>query len=77
MSISRNFFLGREMVKKYGPVGLLDLRGMEDICRTSLHDIGIEVRSASERVGSLSGGERQSIAIGQRCVFRRSSVDSG
>jgi simple sugar transport system ATP-binding protein len=69
MSISRNFFLGREMVKKYGPVELLNIRGMEDICRTSLHDIGIEIRSASERVGSLSGGERQSIAIGRGVYF--------
>lgn len=69
MSISRNFFLGREMVKKFGPVGLLDIKGMESICRSSLNDIGIEIRSASERVGSLSGGERQSIAIGRGVYF--------
>lgn len=69
MSISRNFFLGREMEKKYGPIPLLDIRKMEEICRDSLHDIGIEIRSASERVGSLSGGERQSIAIGRGVYF--------
>ncbi len=34
-----------------------------------MHDIGIEIRSASERVGSLSGGERQSIAIGRGVHF--------
>jgi simple sugar transport system ATP-binding protein len=69
MSISRNFFLGREMEKKFGPIGFLDLKKMEEICCSSLHDIGIEIRSASERVGSLSGGERQSIAIGRGVYF--------
>jgi simple sugar transport system ATP-binding protein len=69
MSISRNFFLGREIVKHMGPFEWLDTRKMNDICRQSLHDIGIEVRSSSERVGSLSGGERQSIAIGRGVFF--------
>ena len=69
MSISRNFFLGREIVKSLGPIHWLDMRQMNDLCRKSLHDIGIEIRSASERVGSLSGGERQSIAIGRGVHF--------
>lgn len=69
MSISRNFFLGREMIKKLGPVSYLDMRQMNDLCRKSLHEIGIEIRSAAERVGSLSGGERQSIAIGRGVHF--------
>ncbi|NPV87478.1 MAG: sugar ABC transporter ATP-binding protein [Anaerolineae bacterium] len=69
MSISRNFFLGREMVKRIGPIHWLDIRKMNEICRKSLHDIGIEIRSASERVGSLSGGERQSVAIGRGVYF--------
>jgi len=41
----------------------------DHLCRKSLHDIGIVIRSASERVGSLSGGERQSIAIGRGVHF--------
>lgn len=69
MSISRNFFLGREMTRRFGLVPFLDGKKMETICRTSLHDIGIEIRSPSERVGSLSGGERQSIAIGRAVYF--------
>lgn len=69
MSISRNFFLGREMTKKLGPITYLDIRKMNDVCKQSLHDIGIEIRSANERVGSLSGGERQSIAIGRGVYF--------
>jgi simple sugar transport system ATP-binding protein len=69
MSISRNFFLGRELVKKAGPFQWLDLKRMNELCRKSLHDIGIKIRSSSERVGSLSGGERQSIAIGRGVYF--------
>ncbi len=69
MSISRNFFLGREMTKKLGPITYLDIRKMNEVCKQSLHDIGIEIRSANERVGSLSGGERQSIAIGRGVYF--------
>ncbi len=42
---------------------------MNEVCKQSLHDIGIEIRSANERVGSLSGGERQSIAIGRGVYF--------
>ncbi len=69
MSITRNFFLGREMVNGIGPIHWLDIRKMNDITHQSLHDIGIEIRSPSERVGSLSGGERQSIAIGRGVYF--------
>jgi simple sugar transport system ATP-binding protein len=69
MSIWRNFFLGREMIKILGPIKWLNVRQMNDLCRTSLNDIGIEIRSANERVGTLSGGERQSIAIGRGVHF--------
>src|SRR5512146_2934294 len=69
MSISRNFFLGRELVRAAGPVRWLDLHRMNELTRKSLHDVGIAIRSPSERVGSLSGGERQSIAIGRGIHF--------
>jgi simple sugar transport system ATP-binding protein len=69
MSIARNFFLGREIIRGMGPFRWLDTRQMNDICRKSLRDIGIDIRSPTERVGSLSGGERQSIAIGRGIHF--------
>ncbi len=69
MSISRNFFLGRELVRKVGPVDWLDLQKMDSLTRTGLSDVGIEIRSPSERVGLLSGGERQSVAIGRAMHF--------
>ena len=69
MSISRNFFLGREMVYKIGPVNWLRRKEMDRQTRESLADVGIQIRSATERVGALSGGERQSIAIGRAVHF--------
>lgn len=68
MSISRNFFLGRELVR-FGPIGWLDLRAMTKQTQESLADIGIKIRSANEKVTILSGGERQSIAIGRAVHF--------
>lgn len=65
MSISRNFCLGREPVKGIGPFKLLDRNEMNRIARECLGDIGIHIRSADEEVLVLSGGERQSIAIGR------------
>ena len=69
MSITRNFFLGREIVGGLGPLRWLKLREMNAQTQDSLRDIGIEVRSPSEKVKMLSGGERQSIAIGRALRF--------
>lgn len=69
MSIWRNFFLGREVVTNMGPIKWLHRREMAQQCRDSLEDIGIHIRSAEEKVGKMSGGERQSIAIGRAIHF--------
>jgi len=65
MSIARNFCLGREPLKGIGPFKSLDRNEMNRITRECLGDIGIRIRSADEEVLVLSGGERQSIAIGR------------
>jgi simple sugar transport system ATP-binding protein len=69
MSISRNFFLGRELIRKVGPFRFLDKKGMDIACREMLIDIGIGVRSPSENVEFLSGGERQAVSIGRAMHF--------
>jgi simple sugar transport system ATP-binding protein len=69
MSIGRNFFLGREPVRPIGPYPWLDVKRIESQTRRSLSDIGIHIRSANEKVGRLSGGERQSVAIGRAVHF--------
>jgi simple sugar transport system ATP-binding protein len=69
MSIGRNFFLGREPMARLGPIKLLDMQTIATQTRKSLGDVGIKIRSAREKVAKLSGGERQSIAIGRAVHF--------
>ncbi|MDZ4767392.1 MAG: ATP-binding cassette domain-containing protein [Chloroflexota bacterium] len=69
MSIARNFWLGREIVNHYGPLRIMRKREMSEKARVALREIGINIRSADEPVGTLSGGERQSIAIGRAVHF--------
>jgi simple sugar transport system ATP-binding protein len=71
MSIQRNLFLGREAAIRRGiwPVRWLDARRAERETRAALAAIGITIRSASEPVAGLSGGERQSIAIARGVHF--------
>ncbi len=38
MSITRNFFLGRELARKIGPINWLNMRKMNDLTRTALAD---------------------------------------
>jgi simple sugar transport system ATP-binding protein len=70
MSIARNFFLGNEPLRRLGPLGMLDGASMHRVTEQVLREIGITtLRSASQDVGVLSGGERQAIAIGRTMHF--------
>ncbi len=69
MSIARNFFLGREPVKGVFPFRRFDIDHANKIARQALIDVGIQVRDPSQAVGTLSGGERQSVAIARAIHF--------
>jgi len=70
MSIARNFFLGREPVKKFAKViDFLDSKKIDKVAKEALKEIGINIRSVDEEVSLLSGGERQAIAIGRAIYF--------
>jgi|GEM_PF-182367 len=69
MSISRNFYLGREPHRYVGPVPFMDKQTMSLNTVEALDKIGIEIRRPEEEVLRLSGGERQSIAIGRAVHF--------
>jgi simple sugar transport system ATP-binding protein len=73
MSVTRNFFLGREVTRGMGPVRFMRMGEMNQRTEQALLDIGIEKfstgRSVTEPVAKLSGGERQSIAIGRAVHF--------
>ncbi|MBL1074201.1 sugar ABC transporter ATP-binding protein [Nocardia sp. 2] len=63
MSVWRNFVLGSEPVRTLGPLPLLDRAAARDITRKALTDMGIEIRDLEQPVGTLSGGQRQCVAI--------------
>ncbi|MFO1056170.1 MAG: ATP-binding cassette domain-containing protein [Dongiaceae bacterium] len=69
MSITRNFFMGREPVKGRGPFRRLDLAYCDGVVRQEMGEIGIDIRDPSQAVGTLSGGERQCLAIARAVHF--------
>ena len=69
LSIARNFFLGAEPTKGVWPFRRFDLRAADEIVRAELDKMGIKVRDTAEPVGTLSGGERQCIAIARAVYF--------
>jgi simple sugar transport system ATP-binding protein len=69
MSISRNFFLGNEPTKGIGPLRRFDMGYADRTAREKMHEIGIDVRDTGQLVGTLSGGERQTLAIARAEYF--------
>ena len=69
MSIWRNFFLGAEPMKRFGPIRFFDAAKARATVRSELAEMGIDVRDPDQPVGTLSGGERQSVAIARAVHF--------
>ena len=69
MSIWRNFFLGAEPRKGIGPLQWFDAATAKRIVRQELSEMGIDIRDPDQPVGTLSGGERQSVAIARAVYF--------
>jgi simple sugar transport system ATP-binding protein len=69
MSIWRNFFLGSEPTKGKGPMRRVDIRFAQDTMVEEMRKMGIDVRDPDQPVGTLSGGERQAVAIARAVYF--------
>jgi simple sugar transport system ATP-binding protein len=70
MSVARNFFMGREPRRRMlGTFQVMDhaLAGRTAVAK--LEEMGIRVRDASQVVGTMSGGERQCLAIARAIYF--------
>ncbi|MDI9349210.1 MAG: ATP-binding cassette domain-containing protein [Candidatus Symbiobacter sp.] len=73
LSIADNMFLGREL-RKSGALGkifrMLDRREMQRVARRKLDDLGLmTIQNIGARVESLSGGQRQGVAIARAAAF--------
>ncbi|MFE1830214.1 ATP-binding cassette domain-containing protein [Streptomyces yangpuensis] len=69
MPVWRNFFLGSEPTKGRGPLRRLDVELMRRTTRDELLRMGIDLRDVDQPIGTLSGGERQCVAIARAVYF--------
>ncbi|WP_414721021.1 ATP-binding cassette domain-containing protein [Streptomyces sp.] len=69
MPVWRNFFLGSEPTKGAGPFKRLDVEKMRETTRAELLRMGIDLRDVDQPIGTLSGGERQCVAIARAVHF--------
>jgi simple sugar transport system ATP-binding protein len=69
MPVWRNFFLGSEVTKGSGPFKRLDVEYMRKTTKRELLEMGIDLRDVNQPIGTLSGGERQCVAIARAVHF--------
>ncbi len=69
MPIWRNFFLGAEPEKGRGLFRRYDIEFAKRTVREELGRMGIDIRDPDQPVGTMSGGERQSVAIARAVYF--------
>jgi len=69
MSVWRNFFLGAEPTTGFWPFRVIDIPKSKRIAKEEMAKMGIDIRDTEQPVGTLSGGERQSVAIARAGYF--------
>jgi simple sugar transport system ATP-binding protein len=69
MEVWRNFFLGSEVTAGRYPLAGLRIRQMREIADTELRKMGITVKDINQPIGTLSGGQRQCVAISRAVYF--------
>ncbi|GGA77703.1 sugar ABC transporter ATP-binding protein [Brucella endophytica] len=69
MSVARNFFMGREPVKGRGLFKRFDVEKANEVTMAEMRRMGINLRRPDQAVGTLSGGERQTVAIARAVYF--------
>ena len=69
MPVWRNFFLGSEETSGVWPVRRLKVDQMRETAKDELHKMGIDLADIDAPIGSLSGGQRQCVAIARAVFF--------
>ncbi|MFT5273250.1 MAG: simple sugar transport system ATP-binding protein [Yoonia sp.] len=69
MSVSRNFFMGNEPIKKIAGLTFFDHEKANEVTMQQMNEMGINLRGPDQAVGTLSGGERQTVAIARAVHF--------
>jgi len=68
-SVTRNFFLGRELKKGPSAFGVMKMKEMDAITIEEMSKIGIKIANPNQAVGTMSGGQRQTLAIARAIYF--------
>lgn len=74
MRIDENIFLGREQTRRVGPFRLVDHKANQARAIEHLDNLRIHVKSVSQRVEELSGGQRQAVAVARATAFEAKVV---
>ncbi|MEU9732947.1 ATP-binding cassette domain-containing protein [Streptomyces sp. NPDC048002] len=69
MPVWRNFFLGSELTRGPWPVRRLDIERMKSTADRELRNMGIVLDDLEQPIGTLSGGQRQCVAIARAVHF--------
>ena len=69
MSVSRNFFMGNEPRKRFAGIKFFDHEYANRVTMEEMKKMGINLRGPDQAVGTLSGGERQTVAIARAVHF--------
>jgi fructose transport system ATP-binding protein len=74
MDISENLFLGRE-IRRRGPLGailrMVDKGAMAERAKAAMGELNIGIGSVRQPVETLSGGQRQGVAVARSAAFAR------
>jgi fructose transport system ATP-binding protein len=76
MTIAENLFLGRELRRAglLGKLGFIDKRKMLEESISRMNDLKVGIRSMTQAVETLSGGQRQCVAVGRAAAFAKHVV---
>ena len=68
-SVTHNFFVGREITRGPRPFGIMQTAKMNRITQQEMAKIGINIADYEQAVGTMSGGQKQALAIARAIFF--------
>jgi len=74
LSVAQNIFMGRQPVKSWGPIKILDKNKMRKESEELAKDLKLHIPSLDQEVRFCSGGERQGVAISRAMYFKAKLV---
>jgi ABC-type sugar transport system ATPase subunit len=69
LTVWQNMYIGREFVRSFGPIRLLDRARMKRSAQASLSEMLVNSPDVNQRVKNLSGGQRQAIAMARAVLW--------